>query len=132
MNNVGNNKKSPKIEENEGTIEYLLEQYDLKEYVLKDIEEYMKDEVVKNLINKGYLEKNISQNDKRSIEITLTENGKKIVKDLQDYFNSLFYGIIERLGKEQIRLSKKVKKFSDFVGGLFLFLIFYLYLFLSV
>lgn len=58
-------------------------------------------EFVKSLINKGYLEKNISQNDKRSIEITLTENGKKIVKDLQDYFNSLFYGIIERLGKEQ-------------------------------
>ena len=58
-------------------------------------------EFVKSLINKGYLEKNISQNDKRSIEITLTESGKKIVKDLQSYFNSLFYGIIERLGKEQ-------------------------------
>ncbi len=61
-------------------------------------------EFVKNLINKGYLEKNISQNDKRSIEITLTNNGKKIVKDLKNHFNSLFSGIIERLGKEKSNL----------------------------
>ena len=61
-------------------------------------------EFVKNLINKGYLEKNISQEDKRSIEITLTDEGEKIVQDLKNYFNSLFYGIIERLGKEKSNL----------------------------
>lgn len=61
-------------------------------------------EFVKNLINKGYLEKKVSPNDKRFIEITLTDDGKKIVQDLKKYFNSLFSGIIERLGIEQSEL----------------------------
>ncbi|WP_302672005.1 hypothetical protein [uncultured Clostridium sp.] len=34
-------------------------------------------EFVKNLINKGYLLKKVSPNDKRFIEITLTDDGKK-------------------------------------------------------
>ncbi len=61
-------------------------------------------EFVKNLINKGYLEKNIDQKDKRFIEITLTDEGKEIVKGLKEYFDSLFSGIIERLGTEQSKL----------------------------
>ena len=61
-------------------------------------------EFVKNLINKGYLEKNIDQKDKRFIEITLTDEGKEIVKGLKEYFDSLFSGIIERLGSEQSKL----------------------------
>jgi len=61
-------------------------------------------EFVKNLINKGYLEKHISPKDKRFIEITLTDDGKKIVQDLKKYFNSLFSGIIEKLGTEQSKL----------------------------
>ena len=61
-------------------------------------------EFVKNLINKGYLEKHIDQKDKRFIEITLTDDGKEIVKGLKEYFDSLFSGIIERLGTEQSKL----------------------------
>ncbi|MGL5651134.1 MAG: MarR family winged helix-turn-helix transcriptional regulator [Paraclostridium sp.] len=61
-------------------------------------------EFVKNLINKGYLEKHINQNDKRFIEITLTDEGKKIVQDLKKYFNSLFSGVIEILGEEKSKL----------------------------
>jgi len=61
-------------------------------------------EFVKNLINKGYLEKQIDQKDKRFIEITLTDEGKEIVKGLKEYFDSLFSGIIERLGTEQSKL----------------------------
>ena len=61
-------------------------------------------EFVKNLINKGYLEKHVSAKDKRFIEITLTNDGKKIVRDLKKYFNSLFSGIIEKLGTEQSKL----------------------------
>jgi len=61
-------------------------------------------EFVKNLINKGYLEKHVSPKDKRFIEITLTDDGKKIVQDLKKYFNSLFSGIIEKLGTEQSKL----------------------------
>jgi DNA-binding MarR family transcriptional regulator len=61
-------------------------------------------EFVKNLINKGYLEKHVSPKDKSFIEITLTDDGKKIVQDLKKYFNSLFSGIIEKLGTEQSKL----------------------------
>lgn len=61
-------------------------------------------EFVKNLINKGYLEKHVNPQDKRFIEITLTDNGKKMVQDLKKYFNSLFSGITEKLGKEQSKL----------------------------
>ena len=61
-------------------------------------------EFVKNLINKGYLEKHIDQNDKRFIEITLTDKGEKIVQELKEYFNGLFSGIIERLGYEKSEL----------------------------
>ena len=61
-------------------------------------------EFVKNLIKKGYLEKHIDQNDKRFIEITLTDKGKKIVQELKEYFNGLFSGIIERLGYEKSEL----------------------------
>lgn len=61
-------------------------------------------EFVKNLINKGYLEKHVSQNDKRFIEITLTDDGKKLVQDLKKYFNSLFSGVIEILGEEKSKL----------------------------
>lgn len=61
-------------------------------------------EFVKNLINKGYLEKHIDQKDKRFIEITLTDDGKEIVKGLKEYFDSLFSGIIKRLGTEQSKL----------------------------
>lgn len=61
-------------------------------------------EFVKNLTNKGYIERHINKNDKRVIEITLTDEGEKIVQDLKKYFNSLFSGIIERLGIEQSEL----------------------------
>ena len=61
-------------------------------------------EFVKNLINKGYLEKHINPNDKRSISISLTDNGQKLVDSLTQYFNSLFSGIIEKLGVEQSNL----------------------------
>ena len=61
-------------------------------------------EFVKNLINKGYIERQVNQNDKRFIEITLTDEGVKIVQNLKDYFNHLFSGIIERLGTEQSKL----------------------------
>ena len=61
-------------------------------------------EFVKSLINKGYLQKNVSENDKRFIEITLTDEGNKIVNDLKIYFNDLFSGIIKKLGSEQSKL----------------------------
>ena len=38
------------------------------------------------------------------INITLTDEGKTIVKDLKKHFNSLFSGVIDRLGVEQSNL----------------------------
>lgn len=61
-------------------------------------------EFVKNLINKGYLEKHTNKNDKRFIEITLTDEGRNTVEGLKSYFNSLFSGIIEQLGSEHSKL----------------------------
>ena len=74
-------------------------------------------EFIKHLTNKGYIEKYVNQNDKRVIEIRLTDKGKKIVQDLEKYFNSLFSGLIERLGSEQselfIELLDKVNSYFD-------------------
>ena len=61
-------------------------------------------EFVKNLIKKGYLEKHINQNDKRFTEITLTNEGEKIVEELNNHFTSLFSGVIEKLGEEKSKL----------------------------
>ena len=61
-------------------------------------------EFVKNLIKKGYLEKKINLNDKRFSEITLTDEGERIVVEIKNYFNSLFSGVIERLGVEESKL----------------------------
>ena len=61
-------------------------------------------ELVKNLTAKGYIERQINENDKRFSEIPLTDDGKKIVHDITEYFNSLFSGIVEKLGKDQSEL----------------------------
>ena len=61
-------------------------------------------EFVKNLIKKGYLEKRINPNDKRFTEITLTNEGEKIVEELNNHFTSLFSGVIEKLGEEKSKL----------------------------
>ena len=74
-------------------------------------------EFVKNLIAKGYIEKKINDHDKRFSEILLTDEGKKIVHDLKGYFNSLFSGMIEKLGVDQslllIELLDTVNKYFN-------------------
>lgn len=61
-------------------------------------------EIVKDLTTKGYLERHTAQNDKRFVEITLTDKGKKIVQDITHYYDVLFSGLIEKLGQEQSEL----------------------------
>ena len=74
-------------------------------------------EFVKNLIAKGYIEKKINDHDKRFSEILLTEEGKKIVDDLKSYFNSLFSGMVEKIGVDQsillIELLDKVNTYFN-------------------
>lgn len=61
-------------------------------------------ELVKDLTDKGYIERNVNQNDKRFVEITLTNSGKKIVHDIIEYYDTLFSGLVEKLGKQQSEL----------------------------
>lgn len=61
-------------------------------------------ELVKSLTDKGYLERHVNENDKRIVEITLTDNGKEIVNDISQYFDALFSGLNERLGAQQSEL----------------------------
>lgn len=61
-------------------------------------------ELVKNLTDKGYIERYVNENDKRFVEIILTDSGKKILHDINEYFDVLFSGLIEKLGKQQSEL----------------------------
>ena len=61
-------------------------------------------ELVKSLTDKGYLERHVNENDKRIVEIILTDSGKKKIKEISEYFNALFSGLVERLGKQESQL----------------------------
>ncbi|WP_252225442.1 MULTISPECIES: MarR family winged helix-turn-helix transcriptional regulator [unclassified Clostridium] len=61
-------------------------------------------ELIKNLTDKGYIERHINKNDKRFVEITLTNSGKKIVHKITEYYDTLFSGLVEKLGKQQSEL----------------------------
>lgn len=61
-------------------------------------------ELVKSLTDKGYLERHVNENDKRIVEIIITNSGKKKINEISKYFDALFSGLVERLGKEQSEL----------------------------
>ena len=58
-------------------------------------------ELIKALSSKGYIERCVDTKDKRVVDIKLTEKGEKIVQKTTNYFNSLFSGLIEKIGVEQ-------------------------------
>jgi DNA-binding MarR family transcriptional regulator len=58
-------------------------------------------EFIKNLSSKGYVVRCVDSNDKRVVDIKLTDKGEKIVQKINNYFTALFSGLIERLGQEQ-------------------------------
>ncbi len=58
-------------------------------------------ELIKSLCTKGYIERSIDSKDKRVSDIKLTDKGEKTVQKLTTYFNSLFSGLIEKLGIDQ-------------------------------
>jgi len=61
-------------------------------------------ELVKGLTDKGYLERHVNENDKRIVEIILTNSGEKKIDDISKYFDAFFSGLVERLGKQQSEL----------------------------
>ena len=58
-------------------------------------------ELVKSLNANGYIERCVDSKDKRVSDIKLTAKGDKIVRKLMNYFNSLFSGLVEKIGREQ-------------------------------
>ncbi|MBP1924541.1 DNA-binding MarR family transcriptional regulator [Sedimentibacter acidaminivorans] len=60
-------------------------------------------QLIKNLNENGYVERAVDSNDKRFVDITLTDKGEKIVKKATDHLNVLFKGLVEKLGEEQCR-----------------------------
>ena len=90
-------------------IEYLSQEKDCKINV-SQISKYLSiasptaTELVKNLTDNGYIERHVNENDKRFFEITLTNSGKKIVQDITEYYDTMFSGLVEKLGKQQSEL----------------------------
>lgn len=74
-------------------------------------------ELIKNLTDKGYIERHVNENDKRFVEIKLTNSGKEIIHKITEYYDSLFSGLVENLGKQQsellIELLSKVNIYFD-------------------
>lgn len=58
-------------------------------------------QIIKHLNKNGYVERAVDLKDKRSVDITLTEKGEKIVRKASDYLNVLFSGLIKKLGDDQ-------------------------------
>lgn len=58
-------------------------------------------ELIKGLNRMGYVERLADPKDKRVYEIKLTDKGEKIVQKVTNYFNTLYSGLIEKLGEEQ-------------------------------
>ena len=90
-------------------IEYLSQEKDCKS-IVSNISKHLSiasptaTELVKNLTDNGYIERHVNENDKRFVEITLTNRGKKIVHDINEYYDALFSGLVEKLGKQQSEL----------------------------
>jgi len=90
-------------------IEYLSQEKDCKS-IVSNISKHLSiasptaTELVKNLTDNGYVERHVNENDKRFVEITLTNRGKKIVHDINEYYDALFSGLVEKLGKQQSEL----------------------------
>lgn len=58
-------------------------------------------ELIKSLSGKGYIERYTDARDKRVVDIKLTDKGEKFVQKVTAYYDTLFSGLIERLGEEQ-------------------------------
>ncbi len=58
-------------------------------------------ELIKSLNANGYIERCVDSKDKRVSDIKLTAKGEKILQKLIRYFDSLFSGLIEKIGREQ-------------------------------
>lgn len=63
--------------------------------------------IITSLENKGYLARSISKNDRRIVQIELTEKGLSTIEKATELFYQCFDGLVEYLGEE------KSKEFVD-------------------
>lgn len=69
------------------------------------------------LEQKEYLNRNISQHNRRFVIITLTPAGQEIMKKLEGVINKLFMELIEQMGQENAaQFINSTNQFSDATG----------------
>jgi DNA-binding MarR family transcriptional regulator len=67
-----------------------------------------------SLEKKGYINRKENENNRRSIIVTLTDNGRKIMKDHYSQFTDKIEKIVERLGEDNVKqLIKIVNKMTE-------------------
>jgi len=66
------------------------------------------------LVKKDYIARDIDQNNRRTLIITLTQNGRQVLSDLEENTDQLFANIIRQLGESQSKqFVELVNKFVD-------------------
>lgn len=58
-------------------------------------------QLITGLKQKGYVERSINTNDRRSVQIVLTEKGWHAIDKASNVFNKYFEGVVEYLGEEK-------------------------------
>lgn len=66
--------------------------------------------MINTLINKGYITKCSSKEDKRKNNIHLTKKGKEILKKATPYFHNMAMAIEKNLTQEEIEFTKNIMK----------------------
>lgn len=79
--------------------------------------------MIDSLVKEGFVERGKDQFDRRLVAVRLTQKGKKITKDIQEFRNKYFESIKEKVegdGKEEMILSLKtlIDAFEDFKSKL--------------
>lgn len=65
-------------------------------------------QIINHLDDGGYVTRITDEKDKRYVDIFLTDKGNQIVEQTTEYLNSIFHGMIEKLGMEQYALLLKL------------------------
>ncbi len=59
--------------------------------------------MINSLEKKGCIVRNISTSDRRKIDITLTDKGRRVSHDLMDYHEEIFENVEEKFGEENLK-----------------------------
>lgn len=72
--------------------------------------------IVDKLISKGFVERKENKNDRRNVELLITEDGLKLLESL-DYIDTSFEQLFKNLNKSEIEQLNKLldKLHKDFV-----------------